>query len=360
MQNSPTLIHEGWLLKQGLYNRQYQRRYFRLRSNDTLYYYKSMNSQSVETGTVALKTVEVSYTRYVDPTKDDLNIVLHARTSEGRTFRLRAESAADKTSWVNALSQAEALSEAEKTLIPVPCGVASLPLRTDRPLSTVVGRTISGRPVQRRKIKFLLVGNSAVGKTSLILRFTNSKPDARLPGEPGAGSIPSTVGVDFKTKNFKANGAELLLQIWDTAGQERFHAVTCAYYRGAHAVILVYDTTDRKSFDDVNRWMDDIASYTDKEYVDIALVGNCCDCVNERTVEHEEGRKLAEEHGVFFFETSVRNNTNVELLFRTLVEATMARTCRPPVDDSLTLVAEGHAPCDTPTAEGHDACCVIS
>eukprot|EP00252_Welwitschia_mirabilis_P002287 TRINITY_DN1219_c0_g1_i4.p1 TRINITY_DN1219_c0_g1~~TRINITY_DN1219_c0_g1_i4.p1 ORF type:complete len:139 (+),score=26.97 TRINITY_DN1219_c0_g1_i4:57-473(+) len=125
--------------------------------------------------------------------------------------------------------------------------------------------------------KILLVGDSAVGKSCLLLRFTE---------DSYAESYVSTIGVDFKIKTIELDGKTIKFQIWDTAGQERFKTVTSSYYRGAHGIIIVYDITDIDSFDHVKNWLSEIERYT-KDGVDKILVGNKCDLEEKRAVDQQ-------------------------------------------------------------------------
>ncbi|XP_076843355.1 ras-related protein Rab-26-like isoform X2 [Brachyhypopomus gauderio] len=140
--------------------------------------------------------------------------------------------------------------------------------------------------------KVMLVGDSGVGKTCLLVRF---KDGAFL-----AGSFISTVGIDFRNKVLSIDGVKVKLQIWDTAGQERFRSVTHAYYRDAHALLLLYDVTNKASFDNTRAWLTEIHEYAQKDVV-LMLLGN-------------------KEFGVPFMETSARSGLNVELAFTAIAK----------------------------------------
>jgi len=158
--------------------------------------------------------------------------------------------------------------------------------------------------------KLLLIGNSAVGKSSLLLRFSdNVFNDAFLP----------TIGVDFKIRTFDIQGKTAKLQIWDTAGQERFKTITKAYYKGAHGIILVYDITDEQSFKDLENWLSEVEKHASANVVRL-LVGNKCDLEKDRKVTYEQGEKLAKQLGIKFLETSAKNSTNVEETFLSLAQ----------------------------------------
>jgi len=157
-------------------------------------------------------------------------------------------------------------------------------------------------------IKLLLIGDSGVGKSCLLLRFCD---DAWTP------SFITTIGIDFKIRTIELDGKRIKLQIWDTAGQERFRTITTAYYRGAMGILLVYDVTDEKSFNNIRTWHSNIEQHA-SEGVNKILIGNKCDWDEKRAVTLEDGRKLADEFGLRFLETSAKANEGVEEAFFTL------------------------------------------
>ncbi|KAF0713294.1 hypothetical protein DYB26_004833, partial [Aphanomyces astaci] len=152
------------------------------------------------------------------------------------------------------------------------------------------------------QIKLLMIGDSGVGKTCLLLRYAN---DSFSP------TFITTIGIDFKVKNIDLDGKKIKLQIWDTAGQERFRTITTSYFRGAQGILLVYDVTDRASFNSIRNWVGQIQQHADV-HVNKILVGNKCDMLDDKVVSTEEGQALADEYGIKFFETSAKNNINVE------------------------------------------------
>eukprot|EP00066_Takifugu_rubripes_P002657 XP_003964721.1 PREDICTED: ras-related protein Rab-26 [Takifugu rubripes] len=155
--------------------------------------------------------------------------------------------------------------------------------------------------------KVMLVGDSGVGKTCLLVRF---KDAAFL-----AGSFISTVGIDFR--------------IWDTAGQERFRSVTHAYYRDAHALLLLYDVTNKASFDNIQTWLTEIHDYAQQDVV-LMLLGNKADAAQERVVKREDGERLAKEFGVPFMETSARSGLNIDLAFTAVAKELKHRSLKDP------------------------------
>ena len=157
--------------------------------------------------------------------------------------------------------------------------------------------------------KILLIGNSAVGKSSLLMRFADDIfTDNFLP----------TIGVDFKIRTIETAGSIVKLQMWDTAGQEKFKTITSAYYKGAHGVIMVYDITDRKSFTDLQNWLSEVDKYSREDVVKI-LVGNKKDLESNREVSIEEANRFAESLGMKYLETSAKDGINIEETFTNLV-----------------------------------------
>eukprot|EP01084_Bolivina_argentea_P002119 3899_1 len=156
--------------------------------------------------------------------------------------------------------------------------------------------------------KLLLIGDSGVGKSCLLLRFAD---------DTYTDSYISTIGVDFKIRTVDLDTKTIKLQIWDTAGQERFRTITSSYYRGAHGIIIVYDITDKESFDNVRQWLFEIDRYA-SENVCKLLVGNKSDLSNKRAVEYDAAKAFADELTIPFLETSAKNATNVEQAFLTM------------------------------------------
>jgi len=156
--------------------------------------------------------------------------------------------------------------------------------------------------------KILLIGDSSVGKTSICTRFTdNSFSEAFI----------ATLGVDFKIKVLNIDGKRVRLQVWDTAGQERFRTITQAFYRGAHGIVVVYDITERQSFQNVQRWLEDVERYAPDNVLKM-LVGNKSDLVDQRDVVTKEAQDYAKSNNLFFMEVSAKTCNNIETLFQEL------------------------------------------
>ncbi|KAL3753818.1 ras-related protein RABE1c isoform X1 [Eucalyptus grandis] len=162
-------------------------------------------------------------------------------------------------------------------------------------------------------IKLLLIGDSGVGKSCLLLRFSDGSFTT---------SFITTIGIDFKIRTVELDGKRIKLQIWDTAGQERFRTITTAYYRGAMGILLVYDVTDESSFNsnwisliNIRNWIRNIEQHA-SDNVNKILVGNKADMdESKRAVPTSKGQALADEYGIKFFETSAKTNLNVEEVF---------------------------------------------
>ncbi|CAO3677420.1 unnamed protein product [Umbelopsis vinacea] len=155
-------------------------------------------------------------------------------------------------------------------------------------------------------IKLLLIGDSGeCGQKLPLATFLN---DSFTP------SFITTIGIDFKIRTIELDGKRIKLQIWDTAGQERFRTITTAYYRGAMGILLVYDVTDEKSFDNVRTWFSNIEQHA-SEGVNRILIGNKCDMTDKKVIPTERGQALAQELGINFKETSAKSNIGVEEAF---------------------------------------------
>ena len=166
----------------------------------------------------------------------------------------------------------------------------------------------------KKKISFkiILIGDSSVGKTSLLLRYCDGTFDAD--------SI-STIGIDRKCKYLKRDDKYIELNIWDTAGQERFKSIAKNSFKGADGILLIYDLTNKKTYFSVKKWMDDIKESTDINKIGFIVVANKCDVEKEEIqVDEDMEKKLIETHNIKVMKTSAKNNINVDETFTSLVE----------------------------------------
>lgn len=159
-------------------------------------------------------------------------------------------------------------------------------------------------------LKILIIGESGVGKSSLMLRFVDDTFDPE---------IPATIGVDFRVTSMSVDGNRVKLAIWDTAGQERFRTLTPSYYRGAQGVICVYDVASRSSFERLDHWMNEVDTYSTKGDAVKMLVGNKIDRPS-REVSREEGLAFAKRHRMLFIEASAKTREGVQCAFEELIE----------------------------------------
>jgi len=153
--------------------------------------------------------------------------------------------------------------------------------------------------------KYIIVGDTAVGKSCLLLQFTDKRfqPVHDL-----------TIGVEFGSRTINIDDTQIKLQIWDTAGQEKFRSITRSYYRGAAGCLLVYDVTRRETFEHLPSWLEDCRKYSNQN-ITIMLIGNKCDMESKRAVSREEGEEFAKKNNLTFLETSAKTSENVEQAF---------------------------------------------
>jgi len=164
-------------------------------------------------------------------------------------------------------------------------------------------------------MKIVFIGDSAVGKSSMLVRFTERQFDPNLAATIGP------AGVDFKVHVVEnKNKLKVNLSIWDTAGQEKFHSLTASYYRGAHGIFIVYDVTSRASFDHLVLWLEEIVIYATNPRIVKCLIGDKIDLPN-RQVTTREGRAFADQHGMLFLECSSKDDVHVNDAFETLMNA---------------------------------------
>jgi Ras-related protein Rab-1A len=161
----------------------------------------------------------------------------------------------------------------------------------------------------------LIIGDSAVGKSCLLLQFSD---------QTFSDNYVSTIGVDFKIRTLEVNGKQVKLQIWDTAGQERFQSITANYYHGSHAIAIVYDVTNRQSFENLRRWLADVDRLSNPKVCRL-VIGNKVDLEDKRTVRRDEGQAFADNLGVPFMETSAKTSFNVREMFASMCLAVMKR-----------------------------------
>ncbi|EAS06669.1 small GTPase family Rab protein (macronuclear) [Tetrahymena thermophila SB210] len=157
--------------------------------------------------------------------------------------------------------------------------------------------------------KIVLIGDSGVGKTNLLSRFT--KNEFNMDSKP-------TIGVEFATKTVITENKYIKAQIWDTAGQEKYRAITNAYYRGAVGALTLYDITKQQTFDNVKKWLHELREYADANII-CMLIGNKCDLQEMRQVKTEDAAKFAEENNLAFMETSAAQAINVDQAFQKLI-----------------------------------------
>ena len=158
--------------------------------------------------------------------------------------------------------------------------------------------------------KILLLGDSSVGKTCILTRYAdNTFQEEHM----------ATIGLDFKIKSVNLNGKIVKVQIWDTAGQDRFKSITKNYYKGAHGIILIYDVTKRKTFDNLKNWIDTIKEEV-SDKVSVILVGNKIDNIDNRVVTTQEGQGIANEYNLQFYETSAKTGDNIDIAFNDLIK----------------------------------------
>mmetsp|Transcript_23259 Transcript_23259/g.32521 ORF Transcript_23259/g.32521 Transcript_23259/m.32521 type:complete len:203 (-) Transcript_23259:414-1022(-) len=158
--------------------------------------------------------------------------------------------------------------------------------------------------------KLVIIGDAGVGKSSLLLRFTEDNFST---------NYISTIGVDFRFRTLNIKQKIVKLQIWDTAGQERFRTITSAYYRGADGVILVYDVTSSDSFKHVEDWLEQVNKYASEDTAKL-IVGNKADLIKDKKVSSDEALDFGKKFGIDVVETSAKTATNVDVAFNRLGE----------------------------------------
>lgn len=199
---------------------------------------------------------------------------------------------------------------------------------------------------QDEVFKFIVIGSSGVGKTAIITRLVDNVFTEES---------TSTVGVEFIATTIDVDGRPVKLQLWDTAGQERFRAIARAYFRSAIGVILVFDLTSRKSFEDLNLWLNDIHSHCDPNAV-VTLIGNKKDLEEARQISESEAQKFADEHQLQYLETSALGGDNVQLAFQKTT-ATVLRALSSLQDIMKNNSSQSILESNTRTAKKNDCDC---
>jgi len=165
-------------------------------------------------------------------------------------------------------------------------------------------------PYPQLTFKYILVGNTAVGKTSMCKMFCDQVFDE---------SQPQTLGLEFGNRSIDVNGVRIKIQIWDTAGQERFRSITKSYFRSSTAVFIVFDVTERTSFSDLSKWVED-ANNLSPPYSIKVIIGNKTDLISKRVVSEAEAMDYAQKCGFLYFETSALSGSRIEECFMTTAE----------------------------------------
>ena len=159
--------------------------------------------------------------------------------------------------------------------------------------------------------KIIIIGDSSVGKSSVLARFVEDRFSAQY---------ISTIGVDFRIKTVQVDNKIIKLQMWDTAGQERFRTITSSYYRGCHGVICVADLTDKESFKSIDKWINEVNQYSSYPDIPKILFGNKVDLTNKIVVHTLYAEERAREYGMMYYETSAKNGQGVEEGFNYFTE----------------------------------------
>ena len=173
--------------------------------------------------------------------------------------------------------------------------------------------------------RYIIVGDMAVGKSCLLLQFTDHK--FRHQHE-------LTIGVEFGGKTIEVKNKNIKIQIWDTAGQEAFQAITRTYYKGAIGALLVYDITKHDTFDHINKWINEVKSNGSKDIV-CMLIGNKKDLEDQRQVRYEEGKEIADKNDMLFLETSAKTSENVQECFYLSAEKILEQISKTGIDPTL-------------------------
>mmetsp|Transcript_635 Transcript_635/g.775 ORF Transcript_635/g.775 Transcript_635/m.775 type:complete len:347 (-) Transcript_635:1213-2253(-) len=243
----------------------------------------------------------------------------------------------------------EALEAVEATAAKVNVAERSNNRGKRRGSATMTGDKIIAKDGHDYYVKILLLGDSGVGKTSLMLRFSDDQFQE---------SLMSTAGVDFKVRYLEKNNTRTKCQIWDTAGQERFHVITRAYYRGSHGIALVYDAANESSFKQIEYWMENIRKHASSD-VSVVLLGNKTDLPNKK-ITPEQGKEIAEKYNIKFFETSAKTGSNVVDAFETLSEQIVTKWQSDPKKPPTPNSEKGTVNLLADSQQKRNKCCVVS
>ena len=153
--------------------------------------------------------------------------------------------------------------------------------------------------------KYIIIGDSSVGKSNLLMKFAHNKFTK---------DYQATIGVEFGSKNIEINNKVYRIQVWDTAGQENFRSLTRAYYKNCVCAIIVYDVTNKQSFENIQNWLEDVHNQSPKTVL-IVLIGNKIDLEDKRVISFDEGKELALKNGIIFMETSAKTGEGVNEVF---------------------------------------------
>jgi small GTP-binding protein len=198
--------------------------------------------------------------------------------------------------------------------------------------------TDGSAPSGRKTFKFIVIGSSGVGKTAILKRLVD---------DVFTTENQSTIGVEFLATTIEVEGQPVKLQIWDTAGQERFRSIAKAYFRSAIGVVLVFDLSERKSFDDLGQWLTDIHALCDPNAV-VTLIGNKLDLADQRKVTSIEAESFAQLHQLSYFETSALGGDNIQEAFHRTTAGILRRGLSGPTPDSSSILAKPKASSDCP------------
>ncbi len=195
--------------------------------------------------------------------------------------------------------------------------------------------------------KVVVIGDSGVGKSNLLSRFTRNEFNLES---------KSTIGVEFATRSVAIENKTIKAQIWDTAGQERYRAITSAYYRGAVGALVVYDMTKDTSFENVGKWLAELKENATAD-ITMMLVGNKSDLVQARVVTTEQGQAFADDAGIGFVEASALNATNVEKAFLQILSEIYHKKARKEQEAAATQATITLAPQTSNAAKAKVSCC---